>query len=164
MRRITISTVGLPAAIRKLARHHVHYHLAISLHAPNDELRSRLVPINRKTGLKQLMDAADEYFDVSGRRLTYEYVLLADINDQPDHAHQLVRLLRGRAALLNVIPMNPVTDLPYRTPDTYRSEQFRQILESGGLTVQFRQRRGEDIEAACGQLRRSGGADRAVAT
>ena len=153
-RRITISTVGLPAAIHRLARHPRHYHLAVSLHAPEDTLRSTLVPANRKIGLTALFEAADEYFEVSGRRLTYEYVLLAGLNDYPHHAQQLVRLLRGRTALLNVIPYNPVAGLPYRTPGAETCQRFREILEQGGLTVKFRHRKGDSINAACGQLRR----------
>lgn len=153
-RRITISTVGIPAAIRRLARHAHHYHLAVSLHAPNDALRNQLVPINAKIGLVPLLRAADEYFEVSGRRLTYEYVLLAGINDQPEHARQLARLLRHRAALLNVIPYNPVSGLPYRTPDAAVVRRFRELLEESGVVVQFRQRKGDQIDAACGQLRR----------
>ena len=101
------------------------------------------------------MEAADRYFEASGRRLTYEYVLLAEINDRPEHAVQLARLLRGRPALLNVIPYNPVDGLPYQTPTTESQQRFREILESAGLTVQFRQRKGDKISAACGQLRRS---------
>jgi 23S rRNA (adenine2503-C2)-methyltransferase len=154
VRRITISTVGLPAAIRRLAKLDARFHLAVSLHAPNDELRNRLVPINRKTGLEAVLSAADHYFDVSSRRLTFEYVLLADVNDQPEHARQLAALLRGRAALLNVIPYNPVAGLPYRTPSPIAQGRFREILEQAGVNVQFRERKGSDISAACGQLRR----------
>ena len=154
-RRITISTVGLPAAIRKLAKHDRHYHLAVSLHAPNDTLRNELVPINQKVGLGNVVQAADEYFEASGRRLTYEYVLLAGINDLPVHAKELVQLLRGRTALLNVIPYNPVEGLPYRTPSAGAIGRFRDILEQGGVNVQFREKKGDSIDAACGQLRRS---------
>jgi len=154
-RRITISTVGLPAAIDRLARHEQNYRLAISLHAPNDELRNQLVPVNKNIGLEAILAAADRYFDVSGRRLTFEYVLLADINDQPEHARQLARLLAGREALLNVIPYNPVAGLPYRTPSPERRQAFRAILEQGGIRVKFRHRKGNRIDAACGQLRRS---------
>jgi 23S rRNA (adenine2503-C2)-methyltransferase len=156
-RRITISTVGLPAAIRRLARHTHYYHLAVSLHAPTDALRNELVPVNARIGLGPLMEAADEYFDVSGRRLTYEYVLLADVNDQPVHARQLARLLRGRPALLNVIPYNPVQGLGYRTPDPRVMALFRELLEASGVQVQFRQKKGDAIDAACGQLRRAAG-------
>lgn len=154
-RRITISTVGLPAAIERLARIKASYRLAVSLHAPNDELRNQLVPVNDKIGLTAILDAVDNYFDVSGRRLTFEYVLLADVNDDPQHARELAQLLRGREALLNVIPYNPVAGLPYQTPSYERQVQFRQILEAGGLRVQFRHRKGDRIDAACGQLRRS---------
>jgi len=155
VRRITISTVGLPKAMDRLAQLDPRYHLAVSLHAPDDALRNRLVPVNRKTGLKEILAAADQYFDVSRRRLTFEYVLLAGINDQPQHARSLAALLRGRPALLNVIPYNPVAGLPYQTPGETEQKRFREILEQAGLNVQFRQRKGNDISAACGQLRRS---------
>jgi 23S rRNA (adenine2503-C2)-methyltransferase len=154
-RRITISTVGLPPAIDRLARQAQNYRLAISLHAPNDELRNQLVPVNKNIGLGAIMAAADRYFAVSGRRLTFEYVLLADLNDGPEHARQLARLLAGREALLNVIPYNPVVGLPYGTPTPQRRQAFRAILEQGGVRVKFRHRKGNRIDAACGQLRRS---------
>ena len=154
-RRITISTVGLPAAIRRMARLDVRYHLAISLHAPNDELRNQLVPVNDKIGVANLLSAADHYFDVTGRKLTFEYVLLAGINDQPEHAKQLAELLAGKVALLNVIPYNPVEGLPYKTPSSETIRQFREILEAHQIVVKFRQRKGDKINAACGQLRRS---------
>lgn len=154
-RRITISTVGLPAAIDRLTRTNASYRLAISLHAPNDELRSALVPVNDKIGLASILASADKYFDKSGRRMTFEYVLLGHLNDEPHHARQLVRLLAGREALLNVIPYNPVAGLPYETPSYQRQVEFRKILETGGLRVRFRHRKGDKIDAACGQLRRS---------
>lgn len=154
-RRITISTVGLPAAINRLARLDCRYHLAISLHAPNDELRTELVPVNAKVGIDQVMAAADKYFEVTGRRLTFEYVLLAGLNDAKDHARQLSRLLSGRNALLNVIPYNPVAGLPYETPSPKAIREFRETLEKNNITVKFRQRKGDKINAACGQLRRS---------
>jgi 23S rRNA (adenine2503-C2)-methyltransferase len=154
-RRITISTVGLPAAMDRLVARRSRYHLAVSLHAPDDSLRNRLVPVNKKIGLQSIIEAADRYFAASGRRLTYEYVLLAGINDSLDHARQLARLLRGRPALLNVIPYNPVAGLPYATPSKSACQRFRSTLEEGGLTVKFRHRKGDRINAACGQLRRS---------
>jgi 23S rRNA (adenine2503-C2)-methyltransferase len=154
-RRITISTVGLPAAIHRLCDERARYHLAVSLHAPQDELRNRLVPVNKNIGLAAILAAADRYFDESGRRLTFEYVLLAGINDRAEHARQLAELLRGRTALLNVIPYNPVAGLPYHTPPYGTQRQFREILEAGGINVQFRERKGDAINAACGQLRRS---------
>ncbi|MBI3468978.1 MAG: 23S rRNA (adenine(2503)-C(2))-methyltransferase RlmN, partial [Planctomycetes bacterium] len=154
-RRVTISTVGLPPAIRRLAESGVHYHLAVSLHAPDDDLRNRLVPVNKKIGIDAILEAAEEYFQITGRRLTFEYVLLADINDRPEHAHRLVERLRGRTALLNVIPYNPVAGLPYRTPSAKSQEQFVSILEQGGIQIKIRRRKGDQIDAACGQLRRS---------
>jgi 23S rRNA (adenine2503-C2)-methyltransferase len=154
-RRITVSTVGLPAAIDRLAERNLHYHLAVSLHAPNDALRNDLVSTNRKTGIAAILAAAERYFEHTGRRLTFEYVLLGGINDQPEHARELAQLLHGRAALLNVIPYNPVEGIPYRTPSLAASEHFVEILRDSGINVQVRQRKGDRIDAACGQLRRS---------
>ena len=154
-RRITISTVGIPEGIDRLTDACSRYHLAVSLHAPNDALRNELVPVNKNTGLERILAASDRYFSRSGRRLTFEYVLLAGVNDRPEHAKQLVQLLRGRPALLNVIPYNPVDGLPYRTPNQVAIRAFREILESANMTVKFRQRKGDSINAACGQLRRN---------
>ncbi len=153
-RRITISTVGLPAGIKRLAEAGARYRLAVSLHAPNDQLRAEIVPVAAKIPLAQLLDEADRYFDASGRRLTFEYVLLAGVNDQPQHAEQLARLLAGRTALVNIIPYNPVAGLPYRTPSAAAQHAFRQTLEHRGVAVRFRHRKGDQIDAACGQLRR----------
>ncbi|MFN9853208.1 MAG: 23S rRNA (adenine(2503)-C(2))-methyltransferase RlmN, partial [Planctomycetota bacterium] len=110
-RRITISTVGLPPAIDKLAESDAPYQLAISLHAPNDELRNRLVPVNKTIGIEAIMEAADRYFARTGRRLTFEYVLLGGFNDSISCAKELVQVLRGRPAMLNGIPSNPVPGL-----------------------------------------------------
>lgn len=154
-RRITISTVGLPPSIDKLAKKGVPYNLAVSLHAPNDTLRSKLVPVNKSIGIDAVLEAADRYFDSSGRRLTFEYVLLGGVNDSEDNARELARLLRHRTVLLNVIPYNPVEGLPYLTPSKQAIANFRQVLEGGGVNVKFRQRKGSDIDAACGQLRRN---------
>jgi 23S rRNA (adenine2503-C2)-methyltransferase len=154
-RRITISTVGLPKAIDRLTAENTRYNLAVSLHAPNDELRTKIVPVNKAIGIKSVVDAADSYFEASGRKLTFEYVLLDGLNDRVEHARELAELLRGRTALLNVIPYNPVAGLPYRTPSREATRRFREILEAGGINVQFRERKGDRINAACGQLRRS---------
>ncbi len=153
-RRITISTVGLPAAIDRLAQYATPFHLAISLHAPNDTLRDRLVPINAKIGIEDILSAADRYFAATGRRLTFEYVLLAGINDTQQCALELVRLLRGRVSMLNVIPYNRVAGLPYETPSSEAIHNFRNFLLEGGINIMFRQRKGDGIDAACGQLRR----------
>ena len=156
-RRITISTVGLPKAIKRLADLNSRYHLAVSLHAPNDQLRDKIVPVNSNIGINKIIESADHYFEVSSRRLTFEYVLLGDINDQPEHAHQLAKLMQSRNILLNVIPYNPVAGLPYRTPSSKTISEFRAILLRANINVQFRQRKGDDIDAACGQLRRKTG-------
>lgn len=153
-RRVTISTVGLPTAIDKLAQHAVPYNLAVSLHAPNDPLRDKLVPVNKKIGLDAVMKAADRYFAASGRRLTFEYVLLGEENDSQTCAEQLARLMRGRPVMLNIIPYNPVAGLPYKTPSTASIRHFREVLERNGVNVNFRVRKGGEIDAACGQLRR----------
>ncbi len=153
-RRITISTVGLPQAMRRLAREAPQFRLAVSLHAPTDELRSQIVPTNRSVGLAAILEAADDYFLASGRRLTFEYVLLAGINDRPEHAQLLARRLASRTALVNLIPYNPVPSLPYRTPDRKAQAAFRAILEGKGVRVKIRHRKGDRIDAACGQLRR----------
>lgn len=153
-RRITISTVGLPKGIDKLAAMDAPFHLAISLHAPNDALRDELVPVNSKVGIPAILESADRYFERTGRRITFEYVLLKDINDSREHALQLAKLLSGRNALLNVIPYNPVAGLPYETPESDVVFEFRSTLLNGGVNVMFRQRKGDKIDAACGQLRR----------
>ncbi|MGD9634400.1 MAG: 23S rRNA (adenine(2503)-C(2))-methyltransferase RlmN [Pirellulales bacterium] len=153
-RRITISTVGLPKGMRRLADAGARYRLAVSLHAPNEQLRREIVPVGEKVSLADILAEADHYFDLSGRQLTFEYVLLAGINDAPEHAHELARLLGRRTALVNVIPFNPVSGLPYRTPSSAAQQGFRRILEDHGLSVRFRHKKGDAIDAACGQLRR----------
>jgi 23S rRNA (adenine2503-C2)-methyltransferase len=153
-RRITISTVGLPAAIQRLSRLGCKYNLAVSLHAADDTLRNELVPVNRRIGMAKIMSAADDYFEQSGRRLTFEYVLLAGVNDRAEDAQRLAGWLKGRPALLNVIPYNPVAGLPYRTPSPAARQRFTEILLNRGVNVKVRQRKGSTIDAACGQLRR----------
>jgi 23S rRNA (adenine2503-C2)-methyltransferase len=152
-RRITISTVGLPDRIRELASSETPYNLAVSLHAPNDPLRDRLVPVNKNIGIEAILAAAEDYFEKTGRRVTYEYVLLAETNDGPSHAHQLATLLEGRNAHVNLIPMNPVAELSFHDPALPRTREFVEILERRGIAVTVRKRKGADIDAACGQLR-----------
>ena len=152
-RRITISTVGLPEKIRELARVGKPYNLAVSLHAPNDELRTELVPVNRNIGIEAVLAAADEFFEISGRRVTYEYVVLAERNDGREEARQLAELLRGRNAHVNLIPMNSVAELPFHDPAAERLRTFIEIVERAGITTTVRKRKGADIDAACGQLR-----------
>jgi 23S rRNA (adenine2503-C2)-methyltransferase len=152
-RRITISTVGLPAGIRQLAAHGRPYHLAVSLHAPDDELRNRIVPVNARIGISAILAAADDYFAKTGRRVTYEYVMLSGLNDAVQHAHRLGQLLRGRTAHVNLIPMNRVAPLEFEAPTRVQLARFIDVLERAGVNVTIRKRKGADIEAACGQLR-----------
>ncbi len=152
-RRITISTVGLPEKIRDLARLGKPYNLAVSLHAPNDALRNELVSVNRNIGIAAILEAADEFFAHTGRRVTYEYVVLGGRNDHVEQAYELAALLRGRNAHVNLIPMNAVGELPYRSPDAERLKRFIDVLEQRGVTTTVRKRKGADIDAACGQLR-----------
>lgn len=153
-RRITISTVGLPPAMRKLAEHKTHYQLAVSLHAPDDQLRQQFVPVAKQIKLDDVLAEADNYFEASGRRLTFEYVLLGGVNDKAEHAKRLAALLENRTAMLNVIPYNPVAGLPYRTPAPSATSTFCTILRRAGINVNVRFRKGDKIDAACGQLRR----------
>jgi 23S rRNA (adenine2503-C2)-methyltransferase len=153
-RHITISTVGLPAKIRRLADLGKQYHLAVSLHAPNDPLRTRIVPTNDKTGIPAILDAAYYFFEKTGRQVTYEYVVLGGLNDGSDHAKELARLLAGRKAHVNLIPWNDVEGLPYRRPADDDLARFIDTLRRSGVSVKVRKRKGSEIDAACGQLRR----------
>jgi 23S rRNA (adenine2503-C2)-methyltransferase len=153
-RHVTISTVGLPSKIRRLADSGRHYHLAVSLHAPNDALRNRIVPTNRKTGIAAIVEAADYFFARTGRQVTYEYVLLGEVNDTAGCARELTQLLAGRKAHVNLIPWNEVPGLPYRPPRPEAVLRMVRTLRHAGISVKVRKRRGADIEAACGQLRR----------
>ncbi len=154
-RHITISTVGLPAKIRALAARDKQYHLAISLHAPNDELRTRIVPTNAKTGITEILAAADDFFATTGRQVTYEYVVLGGLNDGPHEARELASLLQHRKAHINLIPFNNVEGLPYQRPSEEALTLFIDTLRRAGLSVKVRKRKGSEIDAACGQLRRA---------
>lgn len=152
-RHVTISTVGLPPKMRRLADLGKQYHLAVSLHAPNDPLRTEIVPTNEKTGIPEILAAADYFFAKTGRQVTYEYVVLGKLNDQPTHAKQLAGLLRGRKAHVNLIPWNDVEGLPYRRPADADLNGFIETLQRAGVSVKVRKRKGSEIDAACGQLR-----------
>jgi len=152
-RRITISTVGLPDKIRELAEVGIPYNLAVSLHAPNDRLRNELVRGNARIGIEAILLAADAFFERTGRRVSYEYVLLKNVNDRPEHARQLAELLRRRIAHVNLIPMNAVAGLAFQAPQHAQTTRFADILEHNGITVTVRKRKGANIDAACGQLR-----------
>ncbi|MDR7543316.1 MAG: 23S rRNA (adenine(2503)-C(2))-methyltransferase RlmN [Armatimonadota bacterium] len=155
MRHLTISTVGLVPQIRRLASERLQLLLAISLHAPNDELRSQLVPVNRRWPLAELMAAARTYASLTGRRVTFEYVLMAGINDHDEHARQLGALLSGWNAHLNIIPWNPVYGLQYRRPAPAAVNRFAAQLRQAGVATTIRIDRGVGIDAACGQLQRT---------
>src|SRR6266581_794837 len=153
-RHMTVSTVGLVPAIRKLSQEPLQVNLAISLHAPTDELRSQTMPVNRKYPLKELLAACRDYIDAAGRQVTFEYVLLAGVNDTPEYAHLLGELLAplGQFAHVNCIPVN-VTSASYRPPGPEAIRTFRNILFEHRVSNTVRAERGDDIAAACGQLR-----------
>lgn len=154
-RHVHISTVGLPAKIRQLADLGKAYHLAVSLHAPNDALRTQIVPTNDRVGLQAILEAADYFQATTGRQVTYEYVLLGGVNDRHDHAVELARLLRGRQAHVNLIPFNDVPGLPFRRLSPDALTDFVETLRANRVSVKVRKRKGADIDAACGQLRRA---------
>ena len=151
-RRIVVSTSGLIPRIEQLAEERLPVTLAISLHAARDELRDVLVPINRKYPVSELVDAAQGYATKTGRRVSYEWVLLADVNDTERDAKELGRLLRRKLAHVNLIPFNPVEDTPYRAPDRASIRRFKEMVEGQGLNVTVRDTRGREADAACGQL------------
>jgi 23S rRNA (adenine2503-C2)-methyltransferase len=160
MRHITVSTVGLVPQIRRLAGERLPLTLAVSLHAPTDALRDRLVPANRRYPLTDLMAACREYIDATGRRLTFEYVLIDGVNDGVDEARALVRLTTGLRCHLNVIPLNPVAGVPFARPSMGRVRAFEAVLREAGVPVTVRVERGGEIQAACGQLRLADGEGR----
>ncbi len=151
-RRIVISTSGLIPRITQLGEEKIPVTLAISLHAARDELRDVLVPINRKYPVRELVDAAQAYAGRTGRRVSYEWVMLAGVNDTGRDARELGVLLKGKLAHVNLIPFNPVEDTPYRAPDRSSIRAFRGLIEAQGLNVTVRDTRGREADAACGQL------------
>ena len=152
-RRVTVSTVGVVPGIVRLAGEGLQVNLAISLHAPDDALRRELVPLAERWPLADVLAAADRYASATGRRVSYEYVLLRGVNDRLDHARALARLLRGRLAHVNLIPFNPAPGLPYRPPDPNTVDAFRRELVLHGVDATVRRSRGVAIQAGCGQLR-----------
>lgn len=151
-RRVTVSTAGVIPAMLQL-REMSDVALAVSLHAPNDELRDKIVPLNKKYPLKELMAVCRDYFKDDNRRsITMEYVMLDGVNDTPEHARQLIRLLNGVRAKMNLIPFNPFPHADYQRSKTEAILTFRDILMKAGLNTTIRRTRGDDIDAACGQL------------
>ena len=152
MRHISLSTCGLVKKIDKLAQLGLQLTLSVSLHAPDDETRSRLMPVNRSVGVEVLMEACRRYFETTGRRVSYEYAMIDGVNDSDGQADQLVRLLRGQPGHVNLIPLNEVAESPLKP--SRRVRQFQRRLEEQGVTATVRRKLGSDIDASCGQLRR----------
>jgi len=152
-RHISISTVGIVPEIYKLAGEGIPLTLAISLHAPDNQLRNLLVPINKKYPLEELMPAVWYYAERTKRRISFEYVLLEDVNDTQEMAKKLVELLKGRPAHVNLIPWNPVDEFPWSRPSLMKIKKFENYLRDHGINVTLRISKGEEIKAGCGQLR-----------
>ncbi len=159
-RRVTLSTVGVLPALQRLAHEPLMPNLAISLHATTEDTRDRLVPVNRKYGLDDLLNACREFPLKKRNRITFEYVVLADVNDSPHDARRLVKLMHGIRSKINLLPLNEAAGIPFRRPSDERVNAFARILADAGLTVSVRKSRGRDIRAACGQLITEVGAKR----
>ena len=162
-RRITLSTVGIVPGLERLAREPLMPNLAISLHATTDEQRSALVPPNAKYPLAAILDACRQFPLKNRSRITFEYVMLAGVNDTPEDARRLAKLLSGIRAKVNLIPLNPAPGIPYERPSDERVDRFARILADRHLTVSVRKSRGRDIRAACGQLIVEGGTRKSAA-
>ena len=156
-RKITVSTVGLPGPMRRLADERIQVTLALSLHAPSDELRQRIIPWAQRVSIESLIDACRYYFDRSGREVTLEYILLGGLNDGEPHARQLASVSHQMRSNVNLIAYNPVAGLPYRRPADDTIQRFLAALRERGVNAHLRMSRGLDIDAACGQLRRRKG-------
>jgi 23S rRNA (adenine2503-C2)-methyltransferase len=162
-RRVTLSTVGIVPGLERLAHEPLMPNLAISLHATTEEQRTQLVPPNRKYPLAEIIETCRRFPLKNRSRITFEYVLLAGVNDSPDDARRLVKLLSGIKAKVNLIPLNPAPGIPYERPSDERVERFAQILADRHVTVSVRKSRGRDIRAACGQLIVEGGTKKTAA-
>ena len=152
-RHISISTCGLVPGILRFSKEQLQYNLAISLHAPNDELRNTLMPVNKAYPLNELISALKEYSQLNNRRLTFEYLLLNGVNDQEIHARQIKELLKGLNAYINLIPYNTVKEKDFKSSSEEDALRFYDMLKKNGVAVTLRQKKGDDIDAACGQLR-----------
>ena len=152
-RHITVSTCGIVPKINQFSKEHTQFNLAVSLHAPNDELRSQLMPINKAYPLKDLMASLKAYSEENNRRLTFEYILLKDVNDQDIHIQQLSKLIKGMNAYVNLIPYNMVDEHGYKQVGFVQAMKFYDNLMKSGVKCTLRQEHGSDIDAACGQLR-----------
>ena len=154
-RNITLSTCGIVPNILRLAEENIQITLALSLHAPNDEVRKTLMPIANRYSLKEILPACQTYFEKTGRRLTFEYSLVSGVNDNLDEAKALTSLLKNMHGHVNLIPVNPIKERDYRQSDRKAIEAFKSYLEKNGINVTVRREMGRDINGACGQLRKS---------
>ena len=154
-RNITVSTCGIEPNIRKLAQEHLQITLALSLHAPNDQVRKKLMPIANQYKLEDILDACQEYFKETGRRITFEYSLVRGINDNLEEAKQLTALLKDSHGHVNLIPVNPIRERDYVQSGQKEIQAFKLYLEKNGIHVTIRREMGRDIGGACGQLRKS---------
>ncbi|MGB0716363.1 MAG: 23S rRNA (adenine(2503)-C(2))-methyltransferase RlmN [Phycisphaerae bacterium] len=153
-RKITVSTVGLPGQMRRLADLRFQITLALSLHAPTDDLRREIIPWGERVSIDELVDACRYYFDQTGREVTLEYILLGGLNDSAEHAKALASVAKRMRAFINLLSYNPVAGLPYLRPTDEDAEAFLDVLKSRGVNSHLRRSRGLDVDAACGQLRR----------
>ena len=154
LRHVSLSTCGLVDRIYELAKRKLQLTLSVSLHAPNDTIRNLSMPINKKYHIDRLLEACRDYFEATGRRISFEYALIAGVNDAPEHAAELAARLRGMGAHVNLIPVNPVAETGYRRGDRAAIERFQHELQRLGVNATIRRELGADISAACGQLRR----------
>jgi len=154
MRHISLSTCGLVPKIDELAEKQLQISLAISLHGPNNEIRNRIMPVNKAYPIGELMAACRRYYEKTSRRIHFEYAMIRDLNDTPAHAKELLALLKGLPAHVNLIPLNHVEESPLKPSTKTAVATFQQILEDGGVTATVRRTLGSDIDASCGQLRR----------
>lgn len=154
-RNITVSTCGIVPGIRRFAKESLPVTLALSLHAPNDRVRRTLMPVAKSYPLPEVLNACREYFETTGRRLTFEYSLVKGVNDNPAEARELAGLLKDMHGHVNLIPVNPVKERSYVRSDRKAIQEFKAILERAGIVVTIRREMGRDIQGACGQLRRS---------
>ena len=154
MRHISLSTCGLVEKVDKLAEYNLQLTLSVSLHAPDDETRSRIMPVNRRYGVDEVLAACSRYFEKTGRRISYEYAMIRDVNDTDRHAKLLAEKLKGTGAHVNLIRLNHVEERGLTPSTPQQIERFTRILQDGGVTVTLRRRLGSDIDASCGQLRR----------
>lgn len=154
-RNITVSTCGLVDKIRELASRNLQITLAISLHAPNDQKRKEIMPVAYRYSIDELLKACEFYYEKTGRRITFEYSLIENVNDQPEHAKELASKLKGLNCHINLIPVNPIKERDYKQSTNKNVQNFKKLLENYRINVTIRREMGADIDAACGQLRKS---------